>query len=112
MMIEKTLYDYLKSILDVSVHMEFPANPPGKFITIHKMDGGNANRINAATISIESYAESMYEAGVLSENIKEKMEEMGESSSLVFSVKLGGESNSIDTANKRYRYETIWNIYY
>lgn len=40
-MIEKTLYDYLKSKLKgISVHMEFPANPPGKFVTIQKLDGG------------------------------------------------------------------------
>ena len=61
---------------------------------------------------MEAYAESMYEAGVLSESIKELIEEMSENSTQVYSAKLGGESNSIDTANKRYRYETIWNLYY
>jgi hypothetical protein len=111
-MIEKTLYDYLKSKLNTSVHMEYPVNPPGKFVTIQKIDGGNTNHIKAATVSVEAYAESMYEAGVLSEEIKKVLEEMSESSSLIFSAKLGGESNSIDTENKRYRYETIWNLFY
>lgn len=111
-MIEKTLYDYLKKELSVPVYMEVPPKPAKSFVTIQKIDGGRTNKINAATISIESYAESKFDACSLSELVKETMEEMGETSTDVYSCKLGGESDSSDLENKRYRYETIWNLYY
>ena len=111
-MIEKTLYDYLKKELSVPVYLEIPPKPEKSFVTIQKIDGGKTNKIKASTISVEAYADSKFNACALSETVKEVMERMGETSTDVFSCRLGGESDSSDLANKKYRYETIWNLFY
>lgn len=110
-MIETTIRDFLKAELDVPVYMEILEKPAKSFVTIQKMDAGKKDHIKAATISIEAVAETKYKTALLSEQVVEKMEELGESD-YVFSTELGGESDNTDTANKKYRYETIWNIFY
>lgn len=113
-MIEKILYDYLKaySLLNVPVYMDIPAKPGNKFVSVEKIDAGKTNKINACTVVINSYADTKYNTIELSSIVKQAMEDLGETSSLVFSCELGGESDKTDTANKKYRYETIWNIFF
>lgn len=113
-MIEKIIIDYLKSytLLNVPVFMEIPTNPPISFITIQKLDAGKMDKIRAATLNIEAYSDTKFHSAELSEKVITAMEELGESSSLVFSCKLGGERDNTNTANKKYCYETTWNIFY
>jgi len=110
-MIEKIILDYLTAQLTVPVYMEIPSNRPNKFIVLRKLGGGLTNGVKAATIAVETYANSLYDSALLNEIVKEKLLD-AISLDTVTSSNLGGESSNIDTATKSYRYESIFNFYY
>lgn len=110
-MILELVKKYLEENMNIPVHMEIPADPPKKYLTIQKLDGGKTNQVKAITLSIEAYDESKYKASMLSDKVEEQMESLGESDK-VFSCKLGGGGDDTDSISKKYRFETIWNIYY
>ena len=64
-MIEKTILDYLTTELDVSCYMEVPKTAPSSFVVIEKTGSNHKNRIFTATVAIQSYAESLYNAAEL-----------------------------------------------
>lgn len=113
-MIEKIVLDYLKAytLINVPVFMEIPEKPPKSYITLEKISAGRKDKISACTFSVEAYADTLFKAVELSEKVQLAMEELGEVSTLVYSCRLGGENNNTDTTNKKYRYETVWNIFY
>jgi len=112
MIIEAVVIEYLKNKLtNIPVYAEIPKNRPGKFVIVEKIEGGMTNHINASTLSIYSYANSMYEAAQLNESVKEYMLSIAELNTISGS-KLGGDSRDIDSSNKEYRYECIFNLYH
>ena len=111
MLIEEVVINHLKNELNIPVLTEIPPNPPEKYVTIQRIESGKRNKIKAVTILIQAYEESKYKAALLSAEVEEAMEDIVEND-LVFSCELGGGSDNTDTVSKRYRYETIWNIYY
>lgn len=113
MMIEKTLKDFLDTNenITVPVYLDIPRNPADSYLTVEKIGAGRTDKIEACTMSIDANAQSKYETVLLSEKVKKAMEELGESD-LVFSVNMGGETDSTNTSQKLYCYTTIWNIYF
>ena len=109
MMIEKTILDYLDQALDVPVCMERPEEPPNQYVLIEKTGSGKRNHICDATLSIQSYAPSLYEAAELNETVKTAME-----SAVILSeicrVSLNSDYNFTDTAMKQYRYQAVFDI--
>lgn len=79
-MIELTVLNYLKSVLDEDVFMTEPVNPhpenPLTFVLVQKTGSGITNHIKEATIAIQSYAPTVYDSAVLNERVKEAMEEI------------------------------------
>ena len=72
-MIEKIVLDYLSENLNVPTYMEMPEHQPERFVLIEKTGGLVEDFIHSATLALQSYAESMYEAAVLNEEVKKAM---------------------------------------
>lgn len=108
-MIEKIILDYLDQELPVPVYMERPENPPEQYALIEKTGSGKRNHICDATLAIQSYAPSMYEAAALNENIKATMES-AVTLQEICRVSLNSDYNFTDTAMKQYRYQAVFDI--
>ena len=87
-MIEKTILDYLSDCLpDVPVYMEVPADRPAVFVVIEKTGSSRINHIDSATIAVQSYAASLYDAAALN-----------------------SDYNYTDTTSKHYRYQAVFDV--
>lgn len=111
-MIEEIVLDYLEEALDVPAFMEKPAkDTPAEYFVIEKTSGGRTNLIDTATIAVQSYAETLYDAAVLNDRMKKAMFEI-ESLPEVSACTLNSDYNFTDTATKSYRYQAVFDITY
>lgn len=110
-MIEKIVLDYLNNTLTVEAFMEKPEDPPEQFIVIEKTSSGVDNHIDSATVTLQSFASSMYEAACLNEEVKRAMDKMIELP-LIGRCRLNGDYNFTDASTKQYRYQAVYNIIY
>lgn len=108
-MIEKIVLDYLNCVLDVPAYMEEPPNPKSQYIIIEKISSAENNFISEATISIQSYGKSLYEAASLNMQVKSAMREIITLADIC-RCKLNSDYNYTDTNTKRYRYQALFNI--
>lgn len=108
-MIEQTVKDYLGTILSVPVKTEVPKDPPSSFVVIEKTGGSSTNHISTNTLAIQSYAESMYLASLLNEEVKNAMENIITLNS-ISRCSLEGDYNYTDTRTKQYRYQAVFSI--
>lgn len=108
-MIEKIVYDYLSEALTVPVRLEVPENPPERFVLLEKTGSGVENHIYSATIAVQSWAETLFEAAALNEQVKEAMDCIVRLPE-VCSCRLNSDYNFTDTATKRYRYQAVFDI--
>ena len=108
-MIEQTVKDYLGTILSVPVKTEVPKDPPSSFVVIEKTGGSSTNHISTNTLAIQSYAESMYLASLLNEEVKNAMENIITLDS-ISRCSLEGDYNYTDTRTKQYRYQAVFSI--
>lgn len=111
MMIEKVVYDYLKSALSpVKVYMMTPVNPPDQYVTVEKTGTGGANHIESSVFAIQSYGKhELLEAAELNKRVKEAMKNIGNLAE-ISACHLNSDGNFTDTANKRPRYQAIFVI--
>ena len=72
-MIEEVILGYLSKSLGVPVFMEEPAKPPQKCIIIDKLGSSEKNRLSSATLAVQSYGGSLYEAARLNHTVKAAM---------------------------------------
>ena len=111
-MIETIVLDYLNTnLFPVEAYTEIPINAPKEYVTIEVIDMGESNRIPYATIEVMSYAQSMYDASSLNNQVIEAMREIDQVDDIV-SCKRGGGSNETDTERKTYCYRSVFNIVY
>lgn len=108
-MIEKIILDYLNDKAPVPACTEKPTPEPTKYILIEKIGGGRENHIDSATIAVQSYADSLFDAATLNENVKSIMHEIVELDE-IFSVRLERDYNFTDTTKKKYRYQAIFDL--
>lgn len=116
-MIEKILFDFLSEALyPTPVYMETPDKSPqtipSKWVLIEKTSSAQSNKINTATVAIQSYAASLYEAAELNEAVKAAMLDDDGLLTLdaVFGVSLNADYNYTDTTRKTYRYQAVFDI--
>lgn len=111
-MIELILINYLKEKLkDVEVLMEEPKNT-STFVLIEKTGGGDLEKyLNSATIAIKSYADTLYNAALLNEKVKEAMKKIANLDEIC-KVSLNSDYEFTDTLTKRYRYQAVFDIIY
>lgn len=108
-MIETTVIDHISQKLLVSVYMEFPANPPDRFVVLSKTDSSQENLVVTSMFVADSYAESLLEAARLNEQVKAAMDNLIELDD-ISSSKRGGDYPLLDNKNKCYRYQAVYNI--
>lgn len=110
-MIEKIVLDYLSERLTVPVHTEKPEKPPEEYVLIEKIGSSKENFINSATIAIRSYAESLYKAAALNEEVKAAMDDIVILDT-ISGAKLNTDYNFTDTTKKQYRYQAVYDLFY
>ena len=114
-MIEKTILDYLSQELaetGIGVGLELPpGKDPAKYVVIEKTGSSKVNRVLNATLAIQSYGPSLYDAASLNESIKTIMEE-AVSLEDISKVSVNSDYNFSDPDTKRYRYQAIFDIWY
>lgn len=108
-MIEKIVLDYLHTALSVPVYMELPENPLGTFVLVEKTGGSRANRVNRATMAVQSWAGSLLEAAELNERVKTAMGELAVFDD-VSACRLNSDYNFTDTTTKHYRYQAVFDL--
>lgn len=108
-MIETILINFLHEKLNLPVSTEFQEEQ--NFVLIEKTGGGEENHIMSATVAIQSYANTTYEAALLNERVKKAMNEIVELCT-VSNCKLNSDYNYPDITRKRPRYQAIYNLVY
>ena len=114
-MIEKIVLDYLTGVLDVPVYMQMPEthkNPnlnPTRFIKIEKTGSSRENHIFKATIAIQSYADTLYNAALLNEDVKEAMSNIITLDAIA-SEDLNSDYNFTDESTKQFRYQAVFEL--
>lgn len=118
-MIEKTILDYLSGQLTVPVLMELPEVPsedyptfPEQFVIIEKVGGSRKDQIDSASVAFQSYStKSLYQAASLDETVRAAVFGITELST-ISGVRLASNYNHTDTRTKRYRYQSVFEIFY
>lgn len=111
-MIEKIILDYLNSIaVAPPAYMEIPAErvaPP--FYVIQKTSGGEIEgHVGEATLAIQSYGATLYEAAYTNELLKLLMAD-AVALPAVTAVRLNSDYNFTDLTGKHYRYQAVYQI--
>ena len=123
-MIEKIVLDYLTNQMTndqttVPVFMEIPEIPsedyptmPERFILVEKVGGGLTDHINSGSIAVQSYSlNSLYDAAILDEEVRGVMLNMV-TQIAISGIRLASNYNHTDTRTKRYRYQSVFEIYF
>ncbi len=110
-MVETIVRNHLKSALDVPVLLEVPEKMPETFILIEKTGASRENYIDRATIAVQSWAASMYEAASLNDKVKKAMDSLPELPN-VSRAALNSDYNHTDTSTKKYRYQAVYDLTY
>ena len=110
-MIEKTVLEYLNANLSVPAYTEMPEKAPKRFVLVEKTGSSVENYIYSATLAIQSYAESMFEAATLNEKVKKAMNDIIVLDSVSRS-QLNTDYNFTDTTKKKYRYQAVYDLVY
>ena len=110
-MIEEIIRNYLTGA-GVTAYMEIPeggGTPP--FIVIERTGGGEEHHIRSAPIAIQSYAETLYGAAQLNEQVKALMDDITLLPQ-ISACDLNSDYNFTDTTKKIYRYQAVYDLVY
>lgn len=110
-MIETTVRDYLEQTLSIPVFMEFPEDPPDRFVVLKKGDTTRENLLETVTLIPESYETSMLETAKLNQLVKKAMDDLTDLDEISASD-LAADYPAFDEKNKRYRYQAVYNVTY
>ena len=108
-MIEEIVQKYMTDKLDVPVFMEFPEEPPLRFVVLKKADSSRENYIDSAMFVADSYAETMFDAAKLNCQVVSALDDLTDLDEICCSER-GGDYAFQDTQSKRYRYQAVQNI--
>ena len=109
-MIEKVIIDYLSAELPVPVFMERPdLSQHANFVLFEKTGSGRSNRLESSTFAFQSWADSLYQAAALNDEVKRAMDNLITLDE-IGSVRLNSDYNYTDTNMKKYRYQAVYDI--
>lgn len=108
-MIEKIVLDYLNNVLDTRAYMEKTEDMPQEYVLIEKTGGREDGHIYNATITIQSYSNTMYNAALLNEKVKTAMENIIVLDDIA-RCDLNSDYNYTETSMKKYRYQAVYDI--
>jgi len=106
-MIEEIVLGYLNENLSVPVYMERQKVEVTPFVILEKTGSGRSNYVNKSTFAIQSYADTMYEAAELNEEVKDVMDDLIELDEIVRS-EINTDYNYTD--DKNYRYQAVYDV--
>jgi predicted HTH transcriptional regulator len=109
-MIEKTVMDYLTGVLTCPVYVGAPERKDGLYVTIEKTENQRYYYVEKTTLSIISWADSIYEAAKLNDTVKTEMLQLEDVAETVSSCELDSDYNFSDTALKKYGYQALFSI--
>ena len=110
-MIEKIVFDYLNSQnLQAKAYTEVPKNVPDKYYLIEKTGATVNNQITTSTISIQSCADTLFNAISLNEDLKRAMTDGFIALDEISAVYLNSDYNFTDTTTKKHRYQAVFVI--
>lgn len=110
-MIEEIVVKYLNDVLSVPAYMEMPEEKIERFVLIEKTGSSIEDHIQNATLAIQSYAPSMWQAALLNEEVKKAMDNIITLDS-VFKSRLNSDYNFTDTTMEKYRYQAVYDLVY
>lgn len=108
-MIETIVLEYLNRKMKVPVRTEVPEKPPKRYVIIEKTGSSKKDHICSTTLAIQSIAESLYEAALLNEQMKEQMETIADETD-ISKCELNNDYNFTDTTTKKYRYQAVFDL--
>ncbi|MBP1046404.1 hypothetical protein I6N96_08910 [Enterococcus sp. BWM-S5] len=108
-MIEIVIKQFLDSHLSVPPFLERPEELPERYVLFEKTGSGKSNFLPSSTFAFQSYAESMYEAAKLNEELKSVIEDMITLDG-ISGIRLNSDYNYTDTTMKEYRYQAVFDI--
>lgn len=110
-MIEKIILDYLAGA-GVTAYMEIPeGGGVMPYVVIEKTGGSIDQHIRRATIAIQSYGASLYQAANLNTQIIALMEDIVLLPE-ISACELNSDYNFTDTTKKEYRYQAVYDLVY
>ena len=111
-MIEKIVYDFLKS-QEMNVYFEESDRPESvnEYLVISKTSSGGGEFLRNSTIVIKSYSESLYLASMLNDRVKDLMKQIVMFDEITKCI-LNSDYEYTDTAKKKYRYQAVFDIYH
>lgn len=111
-MIEQKIIDYLNNVLArATAYGDIPTPMPDTFVTVEKTGSYELNHIRTATLAIQSWSSSRFEAAELNEEVKTAMHN---AVYLDFISRSHCETdyNFTDTTTNRHRYQAVFEVVY
>lgn len=108
-MIEIVIKQFLDGHLSVPSFLEKQSDMPDKYVLFEKTSGSKRNHLISSTFAFQSYANSMYDAALLNEELKSVIENMIELDE-ISGIKLNSDYHFTDTTTKNYRYQAVFDI--
>lgn len=109
MIIEEVVRDYLGDMLTVPVLLQRTQKLTEPYVMIEKTGGGQTNRINSATIAVQSIGGSIHVASDLNEQVKAAMADIVTLSE-VSNVSLNSDYNFTDEERDEFRYQAVFEL--
>lgn len=109
MIIEEVVRDYLDEQLTVPVLLQRTQKMTVPYVMIEKTGGGQTNRINSATIAVQSIGASIHVASDLNEQVKAAMGDIVTLSE-VSNVSLNSDYNFTDEERDEFRYQAVFEL--
>ena len=109
--IEKRVIDYIANAVGLPAYAEMPEPNEGQFLVVEKTGSTKENLIDSATMVVQSYADSKYEAAMLNNRVKDAMFDMVFEPN-ISAVRLNSDYDFTDTSTKRYRYQAVFVVTY
>lgn len=107
-MIEQIILDYLREN-GFSCYMSVPEDSSGNFCVLEKTGSGPGKGVYPATLAVQSYGSSDYEAAALSHRVVQAML-TADTLPQVVSCTLNTDYNFPDTTRKRPRYQAVFDV--
>lgn len=109
MTIEQIVLEHLTEALDVPVYIMRPDNAPDSYVIIDKTSGGEDNKVPQATVAIQSYGKTVYDASQLNEQVITAMQDILALPS-IGRCKLDNDYLFTDQVRKVPRYQAVFDI--
>ena len=110
-MIEADVISYLKNRTSAgaNVFADRQKNSPAKYIVVEKTGSRRDDRVNGATIAVQSIGPTLLDAASLNEEVKTQMDAIV-SLEVIGACRLNSDYNFTNQETKEYRYQAVFNI--